>query len=474
MRSSSFIATAISALKRHRVVLGLTFSATILGSILYLLVTPPVYKSSARIMLEEGEETVSDLGRALTKLEGPGSTSDPLATQSELIASQAVLDRARQKLMGRYPELPLTVDELEEQVEVRIIPATNILELSFSYGDPQVAANVLDAVVESTAEVNGEAIREEASLVRQFLEEQLPKKEAELTYAEAAESRFRQVNGIVSLEDQVSTLVDNLSQLENEERQLAAQLQEMQERVRLLRQVTGVDAVESAYSSVLVGQDQTVNGLRNQLSELESQIVESGSRLGEQHPELQALLEQRQGLQQLYQSQIREIARGQESSASSLALQPLSQDLIAQYITDGITYRSLSKRLTTVQTERAALDTRLTEIPVLSRPLASLIRQRQAAEEALQNLRRNLEEARIAEAQLVSNIRPLGNARIPSNPSEPNLFMVLILGVVAGIFLAAFELILLEGLEYSSDSSEEEARTLQGQKTHQASETTVT
>lgn len=454
MDSFPHLPTALATLKRHRFTVALVFGSTVLGSILYLLLTPPIYQSSARIMLEEGNETVSDLGRALTQLEsGPGT--DPLATQSELITSEGVLSKALVELKTRNPGFPLNINDLET-LKVRVIPATNILELNFSYTDPEVAATTLDAVVQSTADVNGEAIRQQASVVRKFLEEQLPRQETRLARAEAAETKFRQENGIVSLEDQINVLVGSLNQLENEELQVVAQIQEIQERASLLREVTGTNAIGDAYDSVRIGQDQVLSDLRDKLAEIESSIIEDSSRLGEQHPELQALLEQREGLRQLYQEKLKTIPGGTGLESTELsALNPLSQDLMAKFIADEIEYRSLNKRLSIVQTERATLEKRLAEIPVLSQPLASLVRQRQSAEEALQNIRRNLEEAQIAEAQLVSNIRILGRATIPDGPSAPSTPAVLVLGLVSGLVLSAGIIVLLESLDKELHSSEE-------------------
>ena len=450
------ISTALSAFRRHGLIVTAAFISASVGSIAYLILTPPTYVSSARIMLDDGEAPVSDLGRSLTQLESPGTGSDPLATQSELITSEAVYARALEKLESDDIVVPDTTGVLDANLKVRIIPATNILELNYSDHDPEIAANILNAIVQSTAEINGENIRKEASQIRDFLDEQIPKQEARLTNAEDAERKFRQESGIISLDDQVRSLVHSLSDLENEERQLVAQLQELNEKARLLQDITGTEAIQDAYESVRIGQDETLNDLRGRLVDLDASIVESGSRLGDQHPDFQALLEQKEKLQLLYQQQLGQRSNGlQFRSSDYFAVSPSSQDLMNQLIADKIQYESLSERLVVVQSEMEALRGRFVEVPALSQPLAVLTRQRETAEETLRNLKLNLEEAKIAEAQLISNISILGEASVPVNPSEPSKPGVLFLGVATGLILASSLLVLLEAIDNTLHNSEE-------------------
>lgn len=449
------ISTAWSALKRHSLLAAAAFISASLGSVIYLILTPPLYTSSARIMLDEGETTVSDLGRSLTELDSPGAGSDPLATQSELITSEAVYAKALEILEVNDVPVSLTTGELDANLKVRIIPATNILELDYLYTDPEIAADILNAVVQSTAEVNGENIRRNASQIRVFLEEQIPKQEARLAEAEDAEREFRQESGIVSLDRQVVALVDGLSDLEREERQITAQLQALEEKAGLLQNITGAEAIQDAYRSVQLGQDETLTGLRNRIVGLEAQIVESGSRLGPQHPDYLALLEQRENLQLLYQRQLEQRHDGVQSTSEYLAIGSSSQELMNQLINDSVEYEALSERLAVVQLDIEDIRSRLIDVPALSQPLSVLTRQRQTAEETLRNLKLNLEEAEIAEAQLVSNITILGEASVPNEPSEPSKPAVLFLGIVSGLVLASILLILLEAIDNTLHNAEE-------------------
>ncbi|MEM9482970.1 MAG: polysaccharide biosynthesis tyrosine autokinase [Cyanobacteria bacterium P01_F01_bin.116] len=461
MDTSTLLRSLTSALKRHYLVALATFTSVIGGSIVYLVVTPPVYESSIRLMVDPKEVSVSDLGRALNNLES-SSEVNPLATQAEMLTSDHVIRKA---LLKVFPEDLSEADvasltwDVSGGLQAKIIPATNILELSLQYTEPKLTAKILDAVVESAVEDNIEVIRAKASTVREFLEAKIPDQQSRLKQAEAAENVYRQENGIVSLQEQTSSLINSLTSIENEERALYAQLQESTERLDLLQQVTGVEQLDIAYEAIRIGQDQELSDLRSRLTALEAAIIEGRSRLGDQHPELLALLGQRESLSQLYASKISPVVTldFENRLAGGPASNQLSQDLIAGFITGEIENEALQQKLAAIQNDRIQLESRLAEIPRLQQPLASLSRERQEAEDALKLLMSKLEEARIAEAQLINNVRVLGQAGIPTDAAAPNPPAVLVIAIVTGLIFASGVVLLLEAMD-NTLRDEDEAR----------------
>ncbi|MEL6777792.1 MAG: polysaccharide biosynthesis tyrosine autokinase [Cyanobacteria bacterium J06597_16] len=460
----SVVTALTSALRRHYWAALATFASVMGGSVLYLLLTPPTYESVARLMVEAKEVSVSDLGRALNDQES-NSEVNPLATQAELITSEQVLRGALQKVFPSTPfgaeGMPSTA-KIRKGLDVRIIPATNILELTLRYTEPALTAQILDATVESAVEDNVEVIRAKASTVRAFLEASIPQQETRLKRAESQENLYRQENGIVSLPEQTQSLIGSLTQLENEERALFAQLQESAERVNLLAQVTGFEQLGSAYDAVRVGQDQELIDLRNRFTALQAAIAETSSVLGNRHPQLLELVAQRNALSRLYLQKLpNQSIDPQNQLIGGSASNPLSQDMTAQYIAGTIENQALRERLAVVQGNLQQLRSRLAEIPGLQQPLATLARERQSAEASLQLLRDKLEEAKIAEAQLVNNIRVMGPAEIPSEKAAPSVPAVLLLGGVTGLILASGVILLLEAMDNTLRDAPEAQRLLQ-------------
>ena len=278
----------------------ITFASVIGASFLYLKITPPVYEGSARLILDDRRISVSELGQALAANPVAGN-ANPIATQAELLTSERVLKRAVTLLAQQDPaQKVLSIGELSSGLKVKIVPATNILELNYKSSSAKLVAEIPNAIVQAMVQESGESIRQEASSVRQFVEARVPQQQANLAQAELAESRFKEVNGIVSLEAQDTSLINSLTTVEDQTRTLSAQLQEAERKSGQLQSIIGTSNVQSAYLASRAGQDDELKVLRGKLTDLETQVIDARSRLGDRHPDLLALVQKRDETRALY------------------------------------------------------------------------------------------------------------------------------------------------------------------------------
>jgi polysaccharide biosynthesis transport protein len=190
----SGIESLVLVVKRNYLTAVAAVAATLGAACIYLYRTTPLYETSARLMLDEQRVSISELGQALAEIhESRGS--DPFATQAELIKSQRVLRRALSKLSEHATQSLPSPEVVSANLRVTVVPATNILELSYRDPDPERAVMILNAIAEAMVEENTESISRQASSVRQFLEAKVPQQLAKLEAAEVAESRYRQATG---------------------------------------------------------------------------------------------------------------------------------------------------------------------------------------------------------------------------------------------------------------------------------------
>ncbi len=457
------VVTLLAVLKRRSLPALATFSAVICGAIAYLEVTPSLYDTSARLILNDQRASVSDLGRELSQ--GRSSTpggSNPLADQAELIKSQRVLQKAVAKA---FPNSNLTKTQLKQKIadlsgglKVKIVPATNILEVSYQAKNPILATKLVNAVSQAMVEDSTEVIRKEAASVVEFLSKEVPLARHRLEDAEKAENRYRRSSGIVSVDDQTKSLVDSIANLENQERTLTTQLQEAKSRDISLRQVTDAKALNSAYATVRGGQDAQLKALRDKLTETETKLIEARTKLTEDHPVVEELISHRDSLSKLYKQQLNRVSPGSKVIApSTVAGDQISQDLTSKLITNDIERSAVEKSLKVVQASRARLQARLEDLPLKQQPLTALVRQRQEAAASLKLLQSKLEEARVAEAQLVGNIQIIEAAQAPTLPTSPKHKAVLAIATVFGSVLAIGVVLLLEVMDNTlRDASEAE------------------
>lgn len=457
------------------------------GAVLYLMLAPKLYEAAVRLAVEDERTSVSDIGQTLTETDDVGG-SNPIVTQAEVVKSQGVLRSALQIYqakagagatddLARSPEsdadnldasqnpsstdavspaeMP-TVATLMQGLQVDIIPGTNILEISYQDENPQQSAAIVNAVAQAAVTQNVEDINLEASTIREFLESQLPSLQARLRQAEIAESQYRQANSLLAVDAQNEQMVSAVGALEQEERSILSALQEASTRSQRLQQVTGIASPEVANAVARVGQDPQLQTLRSQVTNARVLLNDARSKLGEQHPELLALVDQLNGLEALYEQRLNQLSpEGSGTIAAALSTNDLSQQLLAQSIDSSIAEEALRSRLSVVSPELARLRQQITQQPAIQQPLTVLERGTQEAADSLELIRTKLEEARIAEAQLVSNVRVVGLAEPATEPVSPAPFAILALGAIAGAILSVGAILLLDMMDASLQSGEE-------------------
>lgn len=446
-----------TACRRYGLILAV-MSTTLGGSLLYLLTSEPQYESKVQVMVGQAESSISELGQALGSLTSDASTGvNPLATQSELIVSSQVLEDALDQValeLGDNEPLP-SVDEVQSNLWVTIVPATNLLEINYADDDPRLTTEVLEAITRSTVQQNADIIRQEASSIREFLEERIPQQAEKLAETEVAEQAFREANGIVTLAAQAEGIVNGLSALDADARDLEGQIEAIAERQRALRTVTE-RTLQEAYQTVQVSQDDTVIEIRNRLTAVEAEIAAAQSRLGDRHPDLLALFDEQTQLQALLAEALRPFPGAAVGTVSAPAIPgEFSQSLLQDTVAGWIELQSLEQRLGLVLLQRAELAALAESIPQQELQLTALVRQRESAEASLRLLQEKLEEAQIAEAQVVSNLRVIGNVSEPTEQNQAQPLLVLLLGTVTGVVLSVGCIALLEAFDDTIHGAEE-------------------
>lgn len=455
MRMEKGISSLLTVVMRRSLPALATFVAVIGGAFVYLRVTPRVYETSARLMLDQKQVSVSELGRDLTQVANatPGG-ANPLADQAELVKSQRVLHKAIEIFNSNYKvdseeslsKDALTSEYLRKNLSVKIVPATNILQTSYENQDPVLAAELLNAVSRAMVEYDIKAISSEATKVKDFLEnKQLPIARKNLQQVEVAESKYRQDSGIVSFEEQTKSLVENLGSLEEQERTLSALLEQVRSQENSLREITDAKSLNSAYSSVRSGSDEELVKMRASLAELERQFVETRLRFTFNHPQVIELAEKRDAFRQMYERELAKVSQSSQTvPTNQIASDEISQELTSKLITSEIERLAIEKKLAIVRAQASQLKARVAQLPIKQQPLTALVRRREEAASTLKFLQSKLEEARLAQAQKVSNIRVIQSAKVPESPSSPKKAVVLALATIFGGILATGVILLLE------------------------------
>ena len=448
----------ISILKRRYPPALMGFSGVLLGAALYLIFVQRTYQATASIILEDRQESISELGKNLSSVLESREYS-PLASQLELVRSKSVLNSALENVAQKkdgYLTKQISANAIRESLEIKIIPNTNILEVSYVNSDPELAQLLLNEIIKAVIDKNTDSIRSEASSVRQFLEKQVSKQRNELSKLETAENSFREQKGIVALDNQTANLVNNLNDLETQEQNLLTQIKEQEAKVNSLKQIAKVNDAESAYNRGKIGQDQQLENLRTQLTDVDSELAAARSNFTDNNPIVIALLEKKEKILSLYQEQVREVLGEGAILTPELTEKGFSQErdgisqkVFVELISTQTQLEANKDKLKVIRAEKGKIDNQIAILPAQVQSLTELVRQREQASESLQFLQRKLEEATIAEAQLVSNIQVVEQASLPYAPSSPKIILVLAIASIIGTILATSIILLLEKIDHT-------------------------
>lgn len=165
-------------------------------ALLYALSIKPTYTAQASLLIKTSRtSSLTGLGEDLGRLESLVQNNSPVDTQAKIVTSVPVLQATITSLSLKNDEgEPLKVEDLQKKLKVEGVKGTDVLEVSYTHQDPQLAAKVINKIVEEYTKQNIQANREEAISAGKFMLQQLPKTEEAVQKAELALRRFKERN----------------------------------------------------------------------------------------------------------------------------------------------------------------------------------------------------------------------------------------------------------------------------------------
>ncbi|MCC5619714.1 polysaccharide biosynthesis tyrosine autokinase, partial [Nostoc sp. CHAB 5836] len=368
----------------------------------------------------------------------------PINTQIEVITSPSLLQRAIDKLQLKDDEgKPLEVEKLRKSVVLKIVSATDVLRISHASRDPEESAAVVNTIMNLYLENDILTNRSEAAATRQFMAKQLPKTQAAVNNAEVALRIFKQKHQIADLSEETRSAVATIGNLDNEMNSVKAQLDEVNAQTIQLRQKVELNSQEAIAVSAL-SQSPAVQGVLTQLQETERQLAIERSRFLDDNPVIINLEAKKASLKSLLQQQVGQTIGNQtQVSQSLLQIGELRQNLIQNFLQSEIQRFGLTKRLSSLYNSRSSYEQRVKLLPQLAQNERELERKVEVAESTYQTLLKKVQELQLVENTNTPNSRIIAQASVPKDPVRGKKIIVLVLGVMFGLFFATTAVLFL-------------------------------
>lgn len=423
---------------RYKVIL-ITFGVIVLGTLLVSLVWPKKYTAEVDALLDV---------KITDPLSGAMTSSSPmlanfLATQIDIIKSERVAIRAikllkmdqnpdaiaqwREATGGRDTVEAWLANRFGASLDVKPARESNMVTISYSYGDPKFAALMANAFaqayVDTTLDLRVEPARQSAG----WFDERTRTLRDQLEKAQAKLSDYQREHGIVASDERLDVETARHAELSSQLTMIQGQKVDAETRQ--------IEANGNIETSPDIMQNPVVQALRSDLAREESKLGELGAQLGKNHPQYKRSLAEIDSLRDKLNAEMKKVqsSMGAASNVSKQREAEIHAALAAQ-----------KKKMLDLKQQRD-------EIAVLMRDVDS-------AQRNYDTINMRLSQANLESQLNQTNVVILNPAREPLEASSPrimrNLLIAVFLGTLLGVGMA-FGLEMLDQRVYGAGDLEE-------------------
>ena len=417
-------------LRRHLWLIGGIFVGFVVGTILLTVAWlrfMPTWRAEARIVIM-GMRTPNPMEPQATA--GRTDLQDFIATQASLVKERAVIRRAlREPLLrettwfkrNETKDLLQLEQKLLEEIQVRTIRNTHLIEVSFEYTEKNDVAPVVNSVVKVYLDYIRHQLKQETKshLVTLQKEEARLKRTMQLRKQELA-NLSREIPGLGLLQTQLSTVSQRLMDLSKELTKIELYEAVMrQTRAATEQSVTEGRLQPTAEELRNIEADGIVRNLeysRMQINEQAQQLLE---KLDKDHPQIQQL-----------EARKAEVVRQQEKRRAELREQAIEgrlQSVRAAHDNARKQLTDLVEKVTGAEVKQKELDRKVGRFKAAE---AEFLDVRQLYSE-IASQRRKLDIILAAPDNL--SISQAGEAMIPLKPASPDLVINIVVGILLGL-----------------------------------------
>jgi tyrosine-protein kinase Etk/Wzc len=312
--------------------------------------------------------------------------------------------------------------QVRGSISSRVVPSTDLIEITYTGDDPVTVQNVTNAVALAYQQFSSEGQRSTAGQKTRFIEQSLADQGRALRIAQDSLKDFKENNQTADIPTEAKALFTSIQAFQDEQRQLETE--------------------EQVYES-LMGKVAATDTVDDELRRLAGTgVLSKNVAVAAKFEQWQDLLKQRQNL--LLQGTV--LPNNPDLLRINQAITDAKRDIrsATEIYLDGI-----KSRLTTLASTIASMKSQSERYPPLEAQQARLEANVETAQRMYTDLQSQLQLSRISESADGGTVRIIDSALLPDHAVSPNrkrnFLMSLALGLMLGFGLA----VLLERLDDS-------------------------
>jgi len=422
-------------LVKHRsVVLATAVVITTLAVIFSFKMTP-IYRATSRIDIESATPQVQSLNEVYRS--SPVVEEEFLRTQVQILSSDNLAWQVIQqlglannptfsppewKLKGEAPDSEAVRGRLlklfADRLGVELTRRTSIIAVSFEAKDPELAARVVNALINNYIEYNFRSRYEATRQASGWMEKQLDELKAKVETSQGALVRYETENSIVNVSEKQNLVEQRLSDLG---RDLTTAESDRAQKESLYQLVNA-----NPDQIAMLAQNELLQRLQERYADLKTQYVDAEGQYGPNFPKVLRLASQAKALQSLIdQERQRTIER-------------IKKDYMAAVGRENLVSASLAHE----KAEFGHLNQLLIQHNILKHEFES-------NQQLYDSLLQRLKDATVSAGLRANNIHLVDAAYPPDEPIRPKKVLYSLTGLLISLLIGAALAFLRESLDTS-------------------------
>lgn len=409
--------------KKNHVFIKKVTAGAVLAAGLYLVVVPPTYESTALLRIKQSKGLGSSLlesmpmGNAMASQQLLNTYAEILKSRSVVVPVIEATEEADDE--GKYPRYE---DYIENRVGTKPYKDTEIMQVTVNAETAEGAQRANQLIVDGFLNRLTELVRGEHKATRAFIEERVISAKQELDAAESKLADFKKDNKVLSPDSQIKMAAEKLSMADKLKAENQVALEAAKARNSAVSQQLAGNTASIADSSV-------IEAYQKKLAELEARRISYLDKYTAKHPKVVEINQEITGLRKQLASEIDKVAAMQAPS-DNLVYQGLLADKFKSQAEIAVATSNLA-------TVRQIEDSYAKDVEALSdveKEYLALMRDGQVAREIYVMLAKRLEEAKVAEVSVSTEVQVVDSSTLPEKPVSPKKARTLLIALLLGIF----------------------------------------
>lgn len=378
-------------------------------------------------------------------------TGNPILTQIEILKSSQMNDRLTKFVDAHYPELnpDKKILDFSSSLKIKNKIGTDIIELYFTWNDPEVAQALLKEIVFQYKDIVTETNRNNIKKRRKYIDVRVDEIEQELDKVRFQIKQYKEANKVIIVDKEAEELVVNKNEL------LILLTKAQMEKDGLSREIYSLQkqlGVKNAdVKDMLIGYDNKILiDLQAELNRAMQEKIEKQSVWADTNPKLIAINEKVDYLTE----RIADI-NGKTIQGALKVFDPVKSEVVRNLAARQAEYQSLVAQEKAVRYSLENVASTYDRLPEVEYTLNNLMQKEKNLSLAFDEMKLKQMEAALSEADVTSNIFDIDPPTFSKEPIPPTRVQYVILSVILGLFFGFAFAMLKNELNDECDSIED-------------------